>query len=97
MNQINISEDILPIGEFKAHASQVLRRLQNQRRPIVITQNGKPSAVLVSPEEFDTMREGQRFVEAIHHGLSDSEADRLVDDDIVCRELAAEFGPLSEQ
>ncbi len=59
-----MSQDILPLGEFKTHASRVLRRLREARRPIVITQNGRPAGVLISPEEFDRLVEHDRFVTA---------------------------------
>ncbi len=92
MKPVHISEDILPIGEFKTHASRVLRRLREDRRPIVITQNGKPAGVLITPEEFDSLRERERFVQAVQSGLADSEAGRVIDDAALARELEGEFG-----
>ena len=92
MKPVQISEDILPIGEFKTHASRVLRRLREDQRPIVITQNGKPAGVLITPEEFDSLREREHFVQAVQSGLADSEGGRVVDDTALARELEAEFG-----
>ena len=65
MKPIQVSQDILPLGEFKTHASQALRRVRESQRPIVITQNGKPAGVLLSPEEFDRLTERERFVAAV--------------------------------
>src|SRR5213593_4825637 len=92
MKFLQISEDILPIGEFKTRASQVLRKLREAQRPIVITQNGKPTAVLITPEEFDRLRERDRFLEAVREGLADSEAGRVVEDKVLTRELEAALG-----
>ncbi len=92
MRFVHVSEDILPIGEFKTQASRVLRRLRAEQRPIVITLNGKPAAVLITPEEFDRLYERERFVEAINKGLADSEAGRVVDDEALSGELDVEFG-----
>ena len=92
MKPVHVSEDILPIGEFKTHASRVLRQLREHQRPIVITQNGKPAGVLITPEEFDSLREREHFVQAVESGLADSEAGRVVDDTTLARELKAEFG-----
>jgi len=92
MKSLQISEDILPIGEFKTRASQVLRKLREAQRPIVITQNGKPTAVLITPEEFDRLRERDRFLEAVREGLADSEAGQVVEDKVLTRELDAAFG-----
>lgn len=89
---VRVSQDILPLGEFKTHASKVLRRLHERNRVIVITQNGKPAAVLITPEEFDRLNEREQFVEAVQEGLQDSEAGRVTDDSTVREELNDEFG-----
>ena len=92
MKTLHISEDILPLAKFKTQASEVLRRLHTAQRPIVITQNGKPTAVMITPEEFDRLTEQTRFHEAVEEGLADAEAGRLIDDDALSGELDAEFG-----
>jgi len=94
MKPLQLSEDILPIGEFKTHASRVLRKMQESQRPVVITQNGRPAAVLITPEEFDAFHERERFMAAVREGLADIEAGRLLDPEEVRRQLDAEFGPL---
>lgn len=40
---------------------------------MIITQNGRPAGVLISPEEFDLLRETKRFTESVSRGLKDSE------------------------
>ena len=94
MKPFNLSEDILPLGDFKTHASRVLRQLKDSQRPVVITQNGRAAAVLITPEEFDQMRERDRFLSAVREGLADADAGRLIEDDEVGRILDEEFGPL---
>lgn len=92
MKTLQVSEDILPIGKFKTRASQVLRKLREAQRPIVITQNGKPTAVLITPEEFDRLHERERFLEAVREGLADSEAGRVIEDKRLTRELDVALG-----
>jgi prevent-host-death family protein len=72
MRKINVAEDIVPIGEFKTHASEYVRRMHRTRRPMVITQYGKPAAVVLTPEEFEEL--GYReFVKAkIKAGIESS-------------------------
>ena len=95
MKPLHFSEDIVPIGELKTQTSRVLRKLKDSHRPVVITQNGRPAAVLISPEDFDRMREKDRFMAAVQQGLADAEAGRLFDSEEVDRELDLEFGPLN--
>jgi prevent-host-death family protein len=92
MKALQVAEDILPLGEFKTHASRVIRRLRAVKRPIVITQNGKPAAVLLTPQDFDRLRERGQFIDAVREGLADSSAGRLIDDSALERDLDAVRG-----
>jgi prevent-host-death family protein len=96
MKDLQISKDILPVGEFKTHVSQVIRRLQATKRPFVITQNGKPAAVLITPAEFDRLNEHARFLEAVDEGFSDSFRGRLIDDEELARELDEALGAVEQ-
>ena len=78
MKEVQISDGIVPLGEFKAQAAKVLKRLADSDEPVVITQNGRPAGVLLSPREFDRLQERQRFLESIAAGLADAEAGRVV-------------------
>ena len=93
MKPIHVSSDIIPIGDFKARASAILREARKHSRPVVITQNGKPAVVLLSAEEFDRLTESARFVAGVHEGLEDSKRKRVISDDAMGRVLDREFGP----
>ena len=77
MKEVQVSDGIVPLGEFKAQAAKLLKRLSESGQPMVITQNGRPAGVLVSPREFDRIQERQRFLESISAGLADAEAGRV--------------------
>ena len=74
---LQVAEDIVPINEFKTNASKLLKRLHKTNRPMVITQNGRPSAVVVTPEEFDVLTYRWRFIEAVEEGIADADAGRV--------------------
>lgn len=95
MKPIQIAEDIVPLADFKARASRLFRQIREEQRPVIITQNGKPAAVLITPEEFDRLGERDRFLAALREGLADSNAGRLIDDEELGAELDAEFGLLT--
>lgn len=92
MKPLHVSEDILPIADFKARASEVIRGLREHRRPVVITQSGKPAAVLLSPEEFDRLTYRARFLDTVGEGLADAEASRVVSDEALGQMMDDEFG-----
>lgn len=79
MRAIKVAEDIVPVGEFKGQAARWLRHAAETGQPVVITQNGKPAGVLVSPAEYDRLTERERFLESVAHGIADAEAGRTMD------------------
>ncbi len=83
MSTIQISEDILPLGQFKIQASALLKSINSSNRSIIITQNGKPAAVVLSPSEFDRLNTQPRFLSAVQQGLEDVQAGRVIDDDML--------------
>ena len=83
MRAPRISEDIVPVSDFKAHAADLLRRIAETGQPLVITQNGKAAGVVLSPERFDELTERARFSEAVNAGLADSDADRVLPHEMV--------------
>lgn len=46
-------DEIIPISELQVHAKKWVDRVKETDRPLVITQRGKPAAVLVSCEDFE--------------------------------------------
>jgi len=96
MRPIRVAEDIVPLGEFKAQASRIIGELRAGRRPVVITQNGRPAAALLDPEEYDRLAERERFLAAVNQGLADVEAGRVIDHEDLAKEMDALFGPASE-
>ena len=77
MRSVRISESFVPISEFKAQAQDLLRKLGETGAPLVVTQNGRPAAVLLSPSAYDELTERARFVAAEDEGLADVEAGRV--------------------
>ncbi|MBK8219067.1 MAG: type II toxin-antitoxin system Phd/YefM family antitoxin [Myxococcales bacterium] len=93
---LQVAEDIVPIGELKAHLSEKIRGLRSRQRPLVVTQNGKAAAVMRSPEEFDRLTTEARLVAAIHEGLADLDAGRVLTDEDVGRRLDARLGTMND-
>ena len=92
MRPIRISENFIPISEFKAQAADWLRRVGETGDPLFVTQNGKPAGVLLSPEAFDALTEQVRFIAAVNEGLADADANRTHSHASVRARLAARFG-----
>jgi prevent-host-death family protein len=87
--KINVAEDIVPIGEFKTHASEFVRHLHATGRPVVITQNGKPTAVVVTPAAFEELGYRELVRAKIRAGIADADAGRTRPFDVVGKRLRA--------
>ena len=92
MPTLRVSESIVPLSEFKTHAAEWLKKLAAAGGPIVITQNGRAAAVVLSPGEFDHLTERARFAAAIREGLADAEAGRTVSHAAMVAEVTARYG-----
>lgn len=80
MKSLKVSKDIVTLAEFKNQAPTLLERINNSSQPLLITQNGKPAAVLLSPAEFDRIQEQEssRFVTAVIRGLQDADTGKIL-------------------
>jgi len=47
----------LSLSEAKMKLSELVDKVQRMDEEVVITRNGRPAAVLISPDEFESMRE----------------------------------------
>ena len=74
MKTISITNDIVPIAEFKVGISRWFKSLKITGHPLIITQNGKPAGVLLSPGDYDDLVYKKSFLESIGRGISDAES-----------------------
>ena len=88
MKIMSVANDIVPIGKFKTNLSQWFENVRKSGHPLVITQNGKPAGVLLSPSEYDEMVYKQAFLESIKKGIDDADSGRVYDTDQMKSELA---------
>ena len=76
MKTISITNDIVPIAEFKTSLSKWFKSLQNTGHPLIITQNGKPAGVLLSPNDYDELVYNKSFLDSVGRGITDADSGR---------------------
>jgi prevent-host-death family protein len=74
---MNISKDIKPITYLKSKAPDLLKQINETHRPVIITQNGEPRAVLQDPESYENMRNAIGIMKLISQGEEDVKAGKL--------------------
>ena len=50
---LSITEDIISITDLKINTNSVLEQMHKNKRPVVLTVNGKAEAVLLNAKEFE--------------------------------------------
>jgi len=68
---MKISRDIKPVTYLKSRAADLLNQINETHRPVVITQNGEPRAVLQDPESYENMRNAIGLLKLISLGEVD--------------------------
>lgn len=67
-DKVNISEDIKPVTYLKSKAAELLKQINETHRPVIITQNGEPKAVLQDPKSYENMRNAIGILKLISQG-----------------------------
>jgi len=49
--------ETIPLTEAKAHLSELVDRTSREHERFVVTRNGRPAAVLLSPEDLESLEE----------------------------------------
>ena len=84
---MNISSDIKPVSFLKSHAADILKQINETHRPVVITQNGEPKAVLQDPESYDNMRKAIGLLKLISQGEEDIKQGKVKTQDRVFKDI----------
>jgi len=69
---LSISEDIKSVSELKKKTNEIFNQMHRTGRPIIVTVNGKPDAVLLDVEVFE------KKLKALNLGLLLVEAEKDV-------------------
>jgi len=78
MKAISINNDIIPTAEFKSGISRWFKSLDETGHPLVITQNGKPAWVLLTPKDYDELIYRKSFLDSVHRGIVDADSGKTI-------------------
>lgn len=68
---MNIASDIRPVTYLKSKAADLLKQINDTHRPVIITQNGEPRAVIQDPQSFEDMRNAIGILKLLSMGEED--------------------------
>jgi prevent-host-death family protein len=74
---MKLSTQIKPISYLKAHASELIRQLAEQRQPLIITQNGEAKVVIQDVHSFEQTQETMALLKILALGNAQIEEGKV--------------------
>ncbi len=74
-----LSRAITPITDLKTRSREIVKRLQETGKPVVITQRGRAAAIMESVETYEKREDYYEAIEGLLQGLRQAEKGDLHD------------------
>ena len=65
---MKLSQDIKPVSYFKNNMAEVIRKLNESRGTMIVTQNGEAKAALIDIKAYEDLQETLTMLEMIAQG-----------------------------
>ncbi len=93
---MDLTNDVEPVTVLKRSAAELIARATDRHSPIVITQNGRPTAVLQDVHTYERQQRALHLLKLLAQGEQDHRAGRTLDtmtiDGLVRTHLAERHG-----
>ncbi len=74
---MKLSKSVKPISYLKAHASEILNHLGEDKETLIITQNGEAKAALIDIREYEGMMESMAMLKLISQSRKSVEENKV--------------------
>ena len=88
---VNLATDIKPISYIKTNAANMMKYVNDRRRPIVITQNGEAKAVLVDVQTYQETQDAFALLNLIKIAEKDIQNGKFESSEKVFSDLRKEL------
>lgn len=88
---------VLSLSDFKAEASQLIKNINENPRSLVITQNGRATAVVQDYEQFQRQREALLMLKLMVQGEADIQNEQMMPQDEVFGDLRRQLQARKQQ
>ena len=65
MRQIKLDTDIQTLSEFRSNTAYFIKQVNENQRPLILTQHGKSIAVVLNVKDYDNMIEKIELIDDI--------------------------------
>ncbi len=87
MKRINIEKNIRPVSDFRTNAAALLDYIKKEREPVIITQNGRSSGVLISVADYEEIMEKLELIDDIEKARTDLQMGTTISHEDVIQKL----------
>lgn len=91
MKQISVDQDIIPLTEFRSKLTEKIVCAQRNGRPLVVTQNGRGSVVVLSVKAYQQLINELEFHKGNVLGMNNILHGETEDFDTVMNEIISEL------
>jgi prevent-host-death family protein len=84
---MKLSTQIKPISYLKSHTAQIVKELTDSRQPMVITQNGEATLVVMDVKSFEEHEQTLALLKLLALGNKEIEQGKFRDADAVFADL----------
>jgi len=88
---VNYKNDIKPISYIKTNAAEMMKYVNDNRNPIIITQNGEAKAVLIDIDSYQNMQNAFALLNIIKLSEDEIKKGNYQDSDDVFNELDTKY------
>ena len=68
---MKLSERVRPISWLKSHAAEIVRDFEEDRSPLIVTQNGEAKIVVMDIRTYEEQLETMAFLKLVNMGKKD--------------------------
>ncbi len=79
MERVHLAEDIRPLSEFRSNATACIAHVTTTKRPLVITQHGRSTVVVLDVSEYERLLERLEILEDLEASEADIREGRVVE------------------
>lgn len=76
---MNLSQDIKPISYLKAKTADVINNVNDNKRTIIITQNGEAKAVVQDIKSYENLQNSLNLLKLIVQSENDIENNNIIE------------------
>ena len=84
---MNLKNDIKPVSYVKSHIAEIIKNINENHNPIIITQNGEAKGVFIDTESYQNMRNSISLMKLVMIAENDIEQGKTISQNEVFKKL----------